>query len=215
MKKITICLLLITYFLSAKAQVFGFAAAPSTAPYPDSLLVQFDTTSAFAVTNFVQVRGDPSLQIKSGTFPGTSAYWTTIATANWAPFSGSCIGPSNGVTNATIPYAGATGVMREAVLTTNLYSAGISVFKISGLNPSQAYTITISGTTQYAVAAVGKYGVVGSTTPSPQTINGASNLSSSVTFTVNPDGTGAITFYMGLNDGGQQVCLMSFIRITT
>jgi len=196
--------------------VSGTTTAPATTP--DSARFQFDTTTANDVAGWTIVRGDPSKHVISGTVGSTTITYTTVSTStsNWAPFCSPCAstGINNGVTNATIPYTGSTGVMREAAFTTTPYQTTNAQFISGGWKTDGTlYDVIISGTTQFGFAAVGSYTVRGATLSSNQPINGASNTSTQSTWTsMAPDASGNFSFYFG-PQSGNQIALVSFIII--
>ncbi|HEY4111643.1 PKD domain-containing protein [Puia sp.] len=184
---------------------------------PDSARFQFLITSSLLVSGWQGVMGDPSLAVLSGTISGTTITYTTVSTSssNWGQFAGACIGANNGVTNATIPDMSNRGVMKEAVLSSLLYQTTNPQFISGGWKTDgTTYDIELSGTTQYSVSAVGSYNVRGSTLNSPLAISGSGNTSSKVTWTnVSPDASGNFTFYFGKNNSGEQVGMLSYIKI--
>src|SRR5882757_7525761 len=147
------------------------SGAPTT---PDSAKFQFLITPSLLVPGWQGVIGEPSLAVLSGTISGTTITYTTVSTSsnNWGQFFGACIGPSNGVTNATIPDSSNSGVMKEAVNTALLYQTTYPQFVSGGWRTDgTTYDIEMSGATQYSVAALGSYNVRGSTLDSPLTIS--------------------------------------------
>jgi len=184
---------------------------------PDSARFQFLITPSLLVSGWQGVIGDPSLAVLSGTISGTTVTYTTVSTSsnNWGQFYGACIGASNGVTNATIPDASNNGVMKEAVNTANLYQTTYPQFISGGwLTDGTTYDIELSGTTHYAVSAVGTYNVQGSTLNSPLSISGSGNTGSNAIWTnVSPDASGNFTFYVGKSSSSGQVGMLSYIKI--
>jgi hypothetical protein len=189
----------------------------SAATTPDSARFQFLITPSLLVPGWQGVLGDPSVSVLSGTIPGTTITYSTVSTnsSNWGQFLGACIGPNDGVTNATIPDPSNSGVMREAVNTANLYQTTYPQFISGGWKTDgTTYDIEISGTSQYPVSAVGTYNVRGSILYSPLAIEGASNTSSKMTWTsLSPDSSGNFTFYVGKNSSGEMVGMLSYIKI--
>ena len=161
--------------------------------------------------------GDPSVAIIAGTISGTSVTYSTVSTSsnNWGQFLGACIGASNGVTNATIPDPANSGVMREAFNTANLYQTTYPQFISGGWKTDgTTYDIEMSGTTQYNVSANGTYNIKGSILYSPLAFLGQSNTSSKAVWTnVTPDSAGNFTCYVGKNNTGEQVGMLSYIKI--
>lgn len=189
----------------------------TTATTPDSARFQFLLSPSLAVPGWQGVLGDPSLNVLSGTVSGTTITYSTVSTNsnNWGQFFGACIGANNGVTNATIPDASNSGVMKEAFNTANVYQTTYSQFISGGWKTDgTTYDIELSGTTQYSVNAVGTYNVLGSSLSSPLAISGSGNTSSKATWTsVSPDASGNFTFYVGKNSSGEQVGMLSYIKI--
>lgn len=183
---------------------------------PDTVRIQMDTTVAFDVSPFMVLRGDAHLHVITASIAGTTVSASTVATANWSPFAGACIGPSNGITNATIP-TGYTGVMREGFVQAATYQTTNPQIRVDGLLPSTSYTVKLSGTTQYNVAAKGNYNVKGTTLQTVQTLTnnnaGAPNTSTELSFSgVVSDSNGTILIYVGKTNttGGTDCALISY-----
>jgi hypothetical protein len=179
---------------------------------PDSVFIQFDTTIANHVTlagySMAYSDGDPSLNVISGTIPGTTITWTTVATSNWGQFGvpPNCILPNNGMSSATVP-AGATNAMKEGYTNTTTYQTTNAQVIIGGLNPAFTYDISVycSANTTPIVAAVTNVSIRGLTLLTPQNINASGNTSTALNFaSVSPDSGGNLTFYMGRLTGGEQ-----------
>lgn len=217
---LTLLLSLILLQLGVKAQsFFGVAVATPAIITPDSVRFQFDTTAADNVAGWTVLTGDPSKVLFNTSIPGTTVNYTTVATANWTQFVGACANTGDGVTNATIPYAGATGVMYESWFLSGDSSASIPQFTVTGLNMANTYDILLSGTTHYnTLNSLGFYTVRGATLQAWQglqaDINGGSaNLSSQLTWTnVTPGTGGTFNIYFG-QAGGNQASFLSYIII--
>ncbi|MBN8852217.1 MAG: hypothetical protein BGO55_00550 [Sphingobacteriales bacterium 50-39] len=182
---------------------------------PDTVRIQMDTTVAFDVSPFLVLRGDPGKHTITASLSGTTISATTGPTSNWTFFAGACIGPSNGITNATIP-TGYTGVMREGFVQGATYQTTNPQITLNGLLPNTSYTVKLSGTTQYNVAAKGNYNVKGTTLQTVQTLanyNGSPNTSTELSFPgVVSDSNGTIVIYVGKTNttGGTDCALISY-----
>jgi hypothetical protein len=189
----------------------------SAAVTPDSARFQFLLTPSLLVSGWQGVIGDPSLAVRSGTITGTTITYSTVSTSssNWGQFFGACIGASNGVTNANIPDASNSGVMREAYNTANVFQTTDPQFVSGGWKTDgTTYDIELSGTTQYSVNAIGNYSVRGSSLSSTLSISGSGNTDSNAIWTdVAPDSSGKFTFYVGKSNSGQDVGMLSYIKI--
>ncbi|HEY8968715.1 MAG TPA: DUF4402 domain-containing protein, partial [Puia sp.] len=192
-------------------------AVTNTLTTPDSAGFQFLLTPSLLVAGWQGVIGDPSLAVRSGTISGTTITYSTVSTSssNWGQFFGACIGANNGVTNATIPDATNSGVMREAYNTANVFQTTNPQFISGGWKTDgTTYDIELSGTTQYSVNALGSYSVRGSTLSSTLSISGSGNISSNAMWTnLAPDSSGNFTFYVGKSNSGQDVGMLSYIKI--
>jgi hypothetical protein len=197
---------------------------------PDSVKFQILLTHSNLVPGWTEVQGDPSVAVQSFQIPGTTITFSSVSTSsnNWGQFLGACIGVNGGVTNASIPDASNSGVMREAVNTANTYNTTYPQYVIGGLDPNKKYDVEISGTTQYNVAAVASYNVKGASLQTSQALDGHPyNIGPNLTNVLywdgsptnnrtgtgfSPDASGNITIYFGIQPGNQ-VAMLSYIKI--
>lgn len=204
----------------------------SSAVTPDSIKFQFNITSGFLVSGWTQVLGDPSTGVRSGSVAGTTVTYSTVATSsnNWGQFAGACIGASNGITNAVIPDLSNRNVMKEAVLTSNVYNTSFPQFVIGGLKTDGTrYDLELSCATQYVLSTLGVYDVKGLTLQTSQQLQGyfnpgGPNTSVSLYWDGSvgndhtgtgflPDASGNITIYFGTLEPSQQVALLAYIKV--
>lgn len=177
MKKIIVYLLLTVYCFSAKAQVFGFAAAPTTAS-TTSAIFNFSSTAS-AQTGATNFYGNPT---GSPSFTNTPTGWILTAVgANWTNYDGSFFGGvGNGSTSASTD-----GTFTMAQINSNLYNSQIFTtgdYQLEFTNlPAGTYSIYLLGAMQTSVFPNGgtsifvvKFGA------------GSESIS-----TFNPNGTGA------------------------
>lgn len=187
---------------------------------PDTIGFYMDTTTG-AIPGMVEVRGDPSKRLLSGTVPGTTLTWTTVAvnTNNWyqGP-SGASILINDGCTpasSATIP-TGATKALAEGFYTWNAYTASFPQFISGGWKTDgTTYDIEMSGSTRgdYNINTLGWYNVKGASLQTPFGIlnavnGGVSNTSTKATWTnIAPDASGNFFIYVGVQAGNQAAFL--------
>lgn len=144
MKKILTILLLIASFVSAKAQVFGFAATQVSAT--PSAIFNFSSTasSVSGCTNFF---GNP---ISSPSFTSSNGWTLTAVGANWTNYSGFFGGVGNGSTLASTD-----GTFTQPEINSNLYNAQIFTtgdYQLEFTNlPAGTYSIYLLGAMQSGV----------------------------------------------------------------
>lgn len=187
---------------------------------PDSARFQFAITSGNGVTGWQRIPNDPSVSVNSGTISGTTITYSTVSTANWGQLGGASASANNGVTNATIPDATNSGVMREAFLNSTTFNTTNAQFITGGWKTDGTlYDIYLSGTTQFTVAAVGNYTVQGAALQPNQNFNGQGNTNIQLIFDgashtgIAPDASGNFTFYLGRLNTSEQCALISYIKI--
>lgn len=151
---------------------------------------------AAAVTGWTNVVGDPSLSVITATSNGITI--SSVATANWAQYSGASafngLGESTG--NSVFP----GGVLLNhwyQYSTAGEYTAGKNQLLISGLNASHSYTIYMAGSStsalnnnpvQYTVSGIILY-------PAQQE-NNHNNTSNYATFNVAPNASGNVQVFV-------------------
>jgi Bacterial Ig domain len=171
-------------------------------------IASFNLSAAAApVTGWTNVAGNASDSVVTATAGGITI--SSVATANWSPYAGTC------AVNGYGAYPGTyfpVGVMSNGWYQYNgsayslaLYNAGMPQFKLTGLNPDSTYILRMSGSngagfddnpTVYTVAGTSVY--------ASQNLNAGGNTSQGVTFTaIRPDDTGTIRIYVNCNSGTQ------------
>jgi hypothetical protein len=163
----------------------------------------FSATAATPVSGWVNVIGDPSTGIRTATANGITV--SSVATANWSPYSGYAAGngtgyypgayfPPNVMSNNWFQYNG-TG------RTLALYNSLVPQLKLTGLNPDSTYILRISGSDNGSfVTNPTLYTVAGVTTYATQSLNIHNNITQGVTFQgIAPDVSGTIRIYVNAN----------------
>lgn len=183
---------------------------------PDTIGYFFDSTTG-PIAGMYEIRGNAGGRIISGTVPGTTLTYTSVAanTNNWNNGGlTSTVFANDGVTNATIP-VGATKAMYEAWFTSNIYTTSYPQIILGGFKTDgTTYDIVVSGTTSYPVNANTTYNVQGATLQTSQTFLAQSNISNSASWTsLSPDGSGNFTFYIGKVTSSEQYAFVSYITI--
>lgn len=153
------------------------------------------------VSGWIDVVGDPYISVVSVTDTATGFKISSVNTANWAPYSGTC----------SYDHAGASGgtFFPAAVMlnhwfqygSAGAYNAAVPQFIVSGLNPKTVYTFRMTGS--YLNGGTGlecnpiHYTVTGAAVTGALSINGDSNTVNGATFSnVVPDTTGKVRIYV-------------------
>lgn len=182
----------------------------------DSAKFNLDTTQLQSGGGWTNVTGDPSKQVKTATAGvSNTIIFSTLSTSNWTPFNGQSANPNNGNTvNVTLPVP--AQVLKEVWYS---YQAGGSYNsanpkgRISGLNPSKQYILTLSGSASSAAFNMStEFRALGDVLYGPITINMKQNLSSVASWTMSPDPSGNITIYLD-PASGNNLAVIGYITI--
>lgn len=166
--------------------------------------VQAQTTASFnfsaasqPVTGWVNIAGDPSTAVRSGTSNGITI--SSIAISNWSPLSG---------VGSAFDGVGAAGgtFFPAAVLLNHWFQAGaagnfntaIPQLLISGLIPGSVYTIQMAGSsTSTSNTNPTQYAVAGTTMSAFIDVNNHNNTANGAVFSnIAPDSAGHIRVYV-------------------
>ena len=171
-------------------------------------IASFNFSAAAApVTGWTNLAGNASASVLTATAGGITI--SSVATANWAPFDGTC------AINGYGAYPGTyfpVGVMSNGWYQYNAtgqtqaeYNAAIPQFKLSGLNPDSTYILRMSGSNGAGINDNPTvYTVAGTSVYASQYLNAGGNTSQGVTFTaISPDDTGTIRIYVNTNSSTQ------------
>ena len=165
------------------------------------------SAAAAPVTGWTNLAGNASASVLTATAGGITI--SSVATANWAPFDGTC------AINGYGAYPGTyfpVGVMSNGWYQYNAtgqtqaeYNAAIPQFKLSGLNPDSTYILRMSGSNGAGINDNPTvYTVAGTSVYASQYLNAGGNTSQGVTFTaISPDDTGTIRIYVNTNSSTQ------------
>jgi len=150
------------------------------------------------VAGWTNVSGDPATAVRTATDPSGITV-SSIATANWAPLSGSCaydgLGASGGtffpaavMLNHWFQYSGALAN----------YNAAVPQLLISGLNKDSVYTVKMAGSsTSASNTNPVRYTVAGLTVSGYIDVNNHNNTANGATFiNIAPDTAGKIRVYV-------------------
>jgi hypothetical protein len=185
MKKINLLLLTLVVGvvrLEAQTVSFNFSAA------------------AQSVSGWVNVAGDPSTGVRTVTANGITL--SSVATANWSPYSGVSAQNGNGYYPGTYFPAGVMSCnwfqYNGTTRTLANYNAAVPQIKLSGLNPDSSYILRMSGSDAGSFNSNPTvYTVSGATVYSSQSLNVHNNASQGITFQgIYPNSSGVINIYI-------------------
>jgi len=200
----------------------------ATASTPDTVEVRIDFrlsgTSSSVTGTWNTAAGQPTSAVvsisnlvdKNNTATGWG--FTTIATGNWIAYSGgSANNAVSGITGGTSLSGASAGVYQSiwynyGTITPARYDATKPQFKLTGLNTSKTYSIQVAGSkgTLGFDSRNMIWQVTGATTPATQELDGGTsgsnitNVTTSLTFTVQPNGSGEISIWMNTMASGTQ-----------
>lgn len=203
---------------SATTQNVAVSGTVTSAGSKDSTFINLDTTQLMSVgAGWKNMTGDPSKNVFSVTNTSGAITVTSVATANWIPYSGNSAFPNNGNTGYTAFPAQAVKECwysyNGGVSNNDPYNSGKPKFHVSGLNTGSQYTIIIGGSFTYNFLATTEYRVKGSVLTGPTSFDCKNNTSTVATFTnISPDGSGNIDIFVnGANN--QEMGVVSAIQI--
>lgn len=181
--------------------LLGLYFAPSASA---QTTVSFNFSAAsHPVSGWINVAGDPSTGVRTGTDPSTGITVSSVATANWVGYKGvaACdgLGAAGG---AFFPAAVMQNMWYQYSAYFGGYNAVVPQLVISGLNKDSVYTLKMTGSidvkvrnffnlnpTRYSVAGSAVYGFVD--------VNGNFNTNGGATFlNIAPDASGNIRVYV-------------------
>jgi hypothetical protein len=168
--------------------------------------VSFNFSATSSVwPGWVNVAGDPSHAVQTATANGVTI--SSVATANWSPWSGIAAGTGTGWYPGTYFPA---RVMSNNWFTYNGTSRSLALYnmltpqiELSGLNPDSTYILRISGSDAGSfIASPTQYTVIGKTNYGTQNLNVHNNAANGVVFQgVAPDLSGMIRLYVSATTG--------------
>ena len=195
MKRVLILLIIATIGhagrLQAQIAAFNFSAAPA------------------AVSGWTNVAGNAADSVITATAGGITI--SSVATANWSPYAGTCAVNGYGaypgtyfpvgvMSNGWYQYNGSNSAEPLA-----LYNALMPQFELTGLNPDSTYILRMSGSNGAGFDDNPTvYTVAGTSVSASQNLNAGGNTSQGVTFlAISPDATGMIRIYVNCTSGTQ------------
>jgi len=165
---------------------------------------------------WVNVAGDPSQAVQTAT--GNGVTLSSVATANWSPWSGIAAGTGTGFYPGTYFPA---RVMSNNWFTYNGTSRSLALYNVltpqielSGLNPDSTYILQISGSDAGSfIANPTQYTVIGKTNYGTQNLNAHNNAANGVVFQgVTPDSSGMVRLYVNATTS-TDIAVISGIQI--
>ena len=164
-------------------------------------IASFNFSAAAApVTGWINMSGDPSVSVITGTAGGLTL--SSVATANWSPYEGACAVNGYGaypgayfpigvMTNTWFQYNGTANNLAN-------YNEGVPQLELTGLNPDSTYILRMSASNVTAWASnPNVFTVAGTTVYASQNMNPSNNTTNGVTFQgIAPDATGMIRIYV-------------------
>jgi hypothetical protein len=163
------------------------------------------SAAAVSVTGWTNLHGNPAGAVITATAGGVTV--SSVAAANWAPYTatdssaynglGAWPGayfPANVMSNCWFQYNGSARTLAN-------YNSAVPQLEVSGLNSDSTYILRMSGSnTKSFVTNPTIYTVAGYTGYGSQNLNVQQNLSQGVTFeAVKPDNTGTLRIYVNTN----------------
>ena len=157
-------------------------------------------TSSGIVAGWINLHGDPSVNVLTATDPVTGISISSIGTANWFPNGDASAGDGIGVPNASYfpwPILGSSW-MQQGTTTQSQFNAAVPQLEISGLSPDSVYYIRMSSSYLYGTDGdPTQYTVSGRNMLPSQYLTIGGNMTSGITFQrVAPDANGKIRVYV-------------------
>ncbi|HEY4291344.1 MAG TPA: hypothetical protein VGN00_29790 [Puia sp.] len=167
------------------------------------------------VTNWVNVHGDPSVAVCTGTSSGITV--SSVAIGNWLQYSSSCSFDGGGAANGT--FFPAAVMLNHWYSFGGAFNAATPQLLLSGLNKDSVYTIKMTGSFSQSIGFFElnpiRFMVAGATTYPSVDVNGDFNTSSGAVFqNVSPDASGNIKVYLN-PFGSSNLASICGIQITT
>ncbi|MHA4808147.1 Ig-like domain-containing protein [Flavitalea flava] len=171
------------------------------------------------MAGWINVSGDPTTGIRTGSDATAGIAITSIATANWANYSGSAAADGGGASGGTFfPSAVMLNHWFQFGATNGLYNATIPQLELSGLKVDSVYSIKMTGSFITNVPGTFnlnpmRFTVVGAINNGYVSINGNFNTADGAVFNnVSPDVNGKIRIFVNTY-GGSNVASINGIQI--
>lgn len=213
-------------FGAAQAQVLpGVVASANENIAPEWIATDSATwnfsNAAHAYAGSTNLTGYPHTAVKTSTVNG----WTlsTVATANWHPYTSNTAYDGSGVTGSFIPGLNSAAYnyywfnFNTSGSPVAVFDEASPQFRISGLNTAYRYTVRLTGVAAGTAfdANPSSYRAKGVTLLDAQTING--NLTTvnvgGEFIQVQPNGSGQIDIYVNTVSGSSEVAAVCAIQI--
>jgi len=156
------------------------------------------TKDPVSVANWINVSGDPSSGVRTATDQSTGISVSSLATANWYPYSGVSAYDGGGMTSGT--FMPATVMVNHWFQHGSLATYNVSKpqLELSGLNPASLYTLKMTGSNIYGFNSnPTRFVVSGSVVSSHMDVNTYNNTANGATFSsIMPDANGKIRIYV-------------------
>lgn len=174
------CLLLGSHPSMAQTSSFNFSAG------------------ANSVSGWINMAGDPSVGVVTGTDPTTGISVTSIATANWHPLDNSAYDGLGAANGTFFPAAVMVDHWYQYNGPVSVYNPASPQLRISGLNRYAQYTLRMAGSsTSSANSNPSRYTVSGNTVYNHIDVNSHNNTADGAVFNnVYPDTNGVINVYI-------------------
>jgi hypothetical protein len=205
----------------------GTVTSPSNAA--DTARFMFSLTSKTAPSGFVNVFGDPSTGIRTGSNGTSTISISSVATANWSTVSGASAGDGIGKTGSTVTgfpdnvlqngwytYSGSSNIADSTSQTLSKANFLISGSSISNSNTYHIeFTACLDGS-RFALTCNNYYYALGTPTTAYRTtttLNANNNTTTKITLSgVQPNASGQIKIYL-FTVSGQELGILSGISI--
>lgn len=212
---------------SATTQNVAVSGTVGAGSSKDSIFINMDTTQLMSVgAGWVNLTGDPSLNILSVSNTSGLLTATTVAKANWVAYSGNCAFPNNGnVAYTMFPSQAVKEVFysyNAAGANTDPYNSSKPKFRITGCKPGATYKIIMGASQTFGFTSTTEFRVKGSTTLGPVSFDGHNNTSYTTKVTssgtnttfdaVSPDGSNNIEIFVNAATG-QDMGFVTCIQI--
>jgi len=190
---------------------------PSSGGTTQTTTVSFNfSNSPVAVSGWTNMAGQPGNQVITATSGGIKL--SSVATANWAPYSGATSYDGGGVN--------AAGFFNNAAVSVNnwhQYGDPAAVYNVSkpqlqatGLSSGTSYTVKLSGSNAFNLDANPcSYTIIGASTYGPINVNLNGTASNGATFNgVVPDASGSIKIYINSVANTSQLAQVNGLQIS-
>jgi hypothetical protein len=211
--------------VSSGATVRDTVSGTVTSPSSTTYAFAFSLTQQTAPSGFVDVYGDPSKGVQTGTSNGVTV--SSVATANWYEYGTASAFDNLGKTGSTISifpdsvlyrgwfqYSGESGSNPAGLSDSANMGLGKPQLIVSGLNPGQSYTLNFVGSINPGFTSNNYYRAVGAASyRTPITLNCQQNISNYVSITgAVANGSGQIYIYV-FTEPTQYLAVLSGLTI--